>query len=112
MEYTVLLQPQHKGGFKAMIPALPKCRSIGATEEEALTNLRASLHKLLEKSKLISLKVEDNSRENDPWLPMAGMWRDDPTWDEYQRFIKKHRQRPRAPKRAKSNLDATSRVVI
>ncbi|NUO82692.1 type II toxin-antitoxin system HicB family antitoxin [candidate division KSB1 bacterium] len=98
MEYTVLLQPHSKGGFKATIPAFPKCRSIGATEEEALTNLRISLNRLLLKSKIVSLKVDGNTQENDPWLAMAGMWRDDPTWDEYQRLIKKNRKRPRARK--------------
>jgi len=41
--------------------------------------------------------LQENGRRpaEDPWLAMAGMWRDDPTWDEYQRLIKKHRKRPR-----------------
>jgi hypothetical protein len=29
---------------------------------------------------------------------MAGMWRDDPTWDEYQRLMKEYRKRPRGRK--------------
>ncbi len=98
MEYTVLLQPQRRGGFKATLPAFPTCRSVGATEEEALANLRSALNKLLQKSKIISLEVAGNAREHDPWLAMAGMWRDDPTWEEYQRLIKKNRKRPRARK--------------
>jgi predicted RNase H-like HicB family nuclease len=99
MEYTVLIQSKRGGGFKATIPALPKCQSTGATEDEAIANLRTVLSKFLKKTKVTSIQVDENGQQqNDPWLAMAGMWRDDPTWDEYQRLIKKYRRRPRARK--------------
>ena len=76
MEYTVLLQPQRRGGFKATIPAFPTCRSAGATEAEALTNLRAALSKLLEQSKIGPLKstaIESNMTRGSRWPECGAM---------------------------------------
>jgi hypothetical protein len=94
MEYTVLIQPK-RGGFTAMIPTLPECRAQGKTEQEALDKVRARAQEVLTKSKFVTINLPENGRDaDDPWLAMAGMWRDDPTWDEYQRLIKKYRKRP------------------
>lgn len=99
MEYTVLIQPQRNGSFEAIIPALPSCRSRGTTEEEALSKLRLSLRELLQRSKITSIELQERKpNAHDPWQEMAGMWREDPTWDEYQRLIKKNRKRPRSRK--------------
>ena len=96
MEYTVLIRPKRGGGFKAAIPVLPKCSSTGKTEEEALANLRTVLNKFMQKAKITSIHIDENGlSQNDPWLAMAGMWRDDPTWDKYQRLIKRFRKRPK-----------------
>jgi predicted RNase H-like HicB family nuclease len=93
MEYTVLIQPK-RGGFMATIPTLPECRAHGKTEKEALDKIRTRAQELLKRTKLVTINLSPNGQsEDDPWLAMAGMWRDDPTWDEYQRLIKKYRNR-------------------
>lgn len=99
MEYTVLIQSK-RGGFMAMIPTLPDCRAQGKTEQQALDKIRNKAQKLLANTKLITITLNENGhrKEDDPWLAMAGMWRDDPTWDEYQRLIRKYRKRPRGRK--------------
>jgi len=98
MEYTVLIQPK-RGGYTAMIPALPECRADGKTEQDAINKVRDKVQQLLINSKLTTITITENGhQEDDPWLAMAGMWRDDPTWDEYQRLIKKYRKRPRGRK--------------
>jgi predicted RNase H-like HicB family nuclease len=95
MEYTVLIQPQRRG-FTAMIPTLPECHARGKTEQEAVNKVRERAQQLLAKSRLMTITLPENgqNKEDDPWLAMADMWRDDPTWDEYQRLIKKYRKRP------------------
>lgn len=98
MQYTVLIQPQHNGNFEAVIPAFPMFRSTGTSEEEALSRLRSSMSDLLQKSRITSIEIGQQEKSPDPWLEMAGMWREDPTWDEYQGLIKKHRKRPKARK--------------
>jgi len=101
MEYTVMIQP-HRGGFSALIPTLPECRAQGKTEQEAINKVREKVQKLTAKTKFATITVSENghTHEEDPWLAMAGKWADDPTWDEYQRLIKKYRKRPRGRKLA------------
>jgi hypothetical protein len=98
MEYTILIQPK-RGGYAATIVNLPGCHAQGKTEQEALDKVCARAQEVLTKSKFVTINLPENGHNADePWLAMAGMWRDDPTWDEYQRLIKKYRKRPRGRK--------------
>jgi predicted RNase H-like HicB family nuclease len=46
MKYTVVLQ-QTEEGFSVGCPGLPGCWSQGATEQEALENIRAAIREYL-----------------------------------------------------------------
>lgn len=46
MKYRVLLQPTEEG-FSVSCPGLPGCWSQGATEEEALSNIRDAIEDYL-----------------------------------------------------------------
>ncbi len=46
--YTVLLEPEEKGGSRAHCPALPGCRSYGDTKKEAIRNIKLSISYRLE----------------------------------------------------------------
>ncbi len=47
--YTVLLEPEKKrGGYRALCPALPGCRSYGDTKQEAIRNIKLSITYRLE----------------------------------------------------------------
>jgi predicted RNase H-like HicB family nuclease len=46
MKYTVVLQ-QTEEGFSVGCPGLPGCWSQGATEQEALDNIRAAIREYL-----------------------------------------------------------------
>lgn len=46
--YTVLLEPDQTGGYRAHCPALPGCRSYGDTKREAIRNIKLSISYRLE----------------------------------------------------------------
>jgi len=46
--YTVLVEPEGRGGYRAYCPALPGCRSYGDTKEEAIRNIKLSISYRLE----------------------------------------------------------------
>jgi predicted RNase H-like HicB family nuclease len=46
MRYRILLH-QSEEGFDASVPGLPGCHSSGATEEEAVENIRAAIEEYL-----------------------------------------------------------------
>ena len=46
MKYKVLIQPSEEG-YSVSVPGLPGCWSQGATEEEALENIRDAIQEYL-----------------------------------------------------------------
>jgi len=60
MKYPVALIPTEEG-YSVSCPGLPGCWSQGATEEEALANVRDAIHEYLEVAK--QLAGEGNLRE-------------------------------------------------
>ena len=47
MTYTVVIE-ESDDGFAASVPGLPGCHSQGATEAEAVTNIREAIREYLE----------------------------------------------------------------
>jgi predicted RNase H-like HicB family nuclease len=60
MKYPVALRPT-EGGFSVSCPGLPGCWSQGATEEEALANIREAIQEYLDVAK--ELAGRENQRE-------------------------------------------------
>jgi predicted RNase H-like HicB family nuclease len=46
--YTVLVEQKGNGGYRAVCPALPGCRSHGDTKKEAIQNIKLSISYRLE----------------------------------------------------------------
>ncbi len=43
MDLTIMVEPCEEGGYHVWAPALPRCRSEGETEEEAIANMREAI---------------------------------------------------------------------
>jgi predicted RNase H-like HicB family nuclease len=41
--FTVILEPEPRGGFSAYVPSLPGCASQGETKDEALASIREAI---------------------------------------------------------------------
>ena len=89
MTYDVLLE---NGGqrYQATVLGLPSCSTEGATREEALRRLRTLLRKRLSKAEIVQLELEDP--EPDPMLKFAGVFKDDPLFDEVEEEIRAYRR--------------------
>ena len=61
LAYEVVLEPTGSGGFTIFVPALRGCVSEGATEEEALENIKDAIQVWLEVR-------EEIEREEATWL--------------------------------------------
>jgi hypothetical protein len=67
------------------------------TEAEALGRARAMLEELLATGKFVTVDLSlDSTKENlekkHPWMEFAGMWADDPDFDEFVAEMKKIRE--------------------
>ncbi|MGI2906395.1 type II toxin-antitoxin system HicB family antitoxin [Tolypothrix sp. VBCCA 56010] len=92
LTYDVLIEDEKYGGFSATVIGLPDCQAIGATKEEALTSLYERLTERLAKAEIVSMKIEPPKAEH-PWMKFAGMYKDNPLFDEVQAYIEAERRK-------------------
>jgi predicted RNase H-like HicB family nuclease len=89
--YDVLIENQEDGRVLATVIGLPDCQAIGATKEQALTSLYERLSERLAKAEIVSIEIEPPKAEH-PWMKFAGMYKDNPLFDEVQAYIEAERR--------------------
>ena len=91
MQINVLVEPMNGKGFRATGIAPFDLVAEGATREEALARLQEQMQtRIAHGAEFVALEV--GTPEN-PWLKMAGMYKDDPLFDEWQEAIREYRDR-------------------
>ncbi|WP_373526523.1 hypothetical protein [Nostoc sp.] len=91
LTYDVLIENQQDGTIKAILLGLPDCQGLGNTETEAIEKLSQSLQTRLKTAKIVTLEIEAPKVEN-PWLKIAGKYKDDPQFDEMLEYIEEYRR--------------------
>jgi len=89
LTYDVLIEHQEDGTVKATLLSLPECQGFGANKEEALNNLIQLFQ--ARKPEIVTLEIEPAKTEH-PWMKFAGMFEDDPHFDEVQQYIAEYRR--------------------
>ena len=69
-QYEVLLFDTDKEEVQAIVPILPGCKARGATDAEALANLRAVLNDMLQRVRWTTVEVEPTPPAENP-LPFS-----------------------------------------
>ena len=96
MAIQVLIERVGKNGYRAS-SGEPLPLSVEApTREAALAKLKKKLDKRLEKgAELVSVEVGASPEEN-PWVKYAGMFKDDPIFDDVVRIMAENRKKEEA----------------
>ena len=89
LTYDVLIENQEDGTVKATLLSLPECQSVGGNKEQALNNL-IQLFQAIE-PEIVTLEIEPAKTEH-PWMKFAGMFQDDPQFDEALEYIEEYRR--------------------
>ncbi|WP_414572628.1 type II toxin-antitoxin system HicB family antitoxin [Nostoc sp. CCY 9925] len=110
LSYSVLVKNEQDGRFSAVVLGLSDCKSSGKTENEALENLQQLLRKRLKNSKIVTLEIDSPQTDN-PWMKVAGMYKDNPLFDEVLAEIEaEHRQVDAEMEEYYRQIDAESEV--
>ena len=91
MKYSVVIEKDKKH-YRAFVPALPGCIAKGRTKAEALEKVRQAVVGRLSKMEVTTIEVNVQPSA-DSWEPFIGIWKDDPTWEEFQAEIAAYRQK-------------------
>jgi predicted RNase H-like HicB family nuclease len=89
--YEVLIEHQPEGEVSATVLGWQDCQVQGATKEEALNKLRQLLTSRLPNTEIVSLEIEIPQSEH-PWLKFAGMFKDDPDFEDVLADIEAYRR--------------------
>lgn len=89
--YKVLIEHQPEGQVSATVLEWQDCKVKGATKEEALNKLRHLLTNRLQNTEIVSLEIEIPQSEH-PWMKFAGMFKDDPDFEDVLADIKSYRR--------------------
>ena len=89
MTYRTAIEQTSDRRFRATPLSFPDCVAVADTREQALESVREILRERLEKVEFVELQVGENEH---PWLKFAGMFKDDPNWDQYLEDIAQYRR--------------------
>jgi hypothetical protein len=117
MQYQVLVENGNQNGFVASVIGMPDCRVEGQTEEEAIAAVKTALTERLSRGKVVTIEVESSQQlrigepaglTDNPWLKYAGIFADDPTFDD---FLEKMAQYRREEDELEAARDAESEAM-
>ncbi len=93
MTYSILVEESTSDGFLAIALGLPECRAVATTRQQALAKLRALLAKRLSKAEIVEVEIPQATAETvHSWERFAGMFEDEPLFDEVLEEIEAHRR--------------------
>jgi predicted RNase H-like HicB family nuclease len=90
--YDVLVTRETDNRYIARVLALPNVSAIGESESEALEHLRTAITEIQSRSHIVQLEIPSTGVEDNPWLRFAGMWKHDPSWEEFQAEVEAYRK--------------------
>ncbi len=89
--FDILIKPETEGKVSATVLGLPEYRATGSDRTSALAALQKLLAENLSQAEIVSIDVAVPQPEN-PWLKMAGRFKDDPHFDEMLADIETYRR--------------------
>ena len=89
MEMTVLIEPKD-GRFRASTSQPITMETEGASREEALERLRDLAISRRAGGELVSVSLPSGDSRQ-PWMKFAGIWKDNPDFDQFVRNVAEYR---------------------
>lgn len=89
---NVIVKQQSDGRTVAIVPGLPELQVEASDRTTALAQLQQRLETHLADAEIVSLAVKLPSIEQkNPWLAMAGIFKDDPQFEQMLKAIENYR---------------------
>jgi predicted RNase H-like HicB family nuclease len=97
MQYQIFVQNPAERKFKASVVGLHSCVAEGQTKEEAIAGVQLILEEQLAQGEFVTLNLPafsstSSEQAEHPWMKFAGMWAEDPQFDEFVAEMKRERE--------------------
>ena len=90
LNYSILIEAK-ENGYQATVWGLPDCQVFATTKEEAINNLHELMENRLKNVEIVTQEIESPTTEH-PWMKFAGMFKDDPQFDDMLADIEAYRR--------------------
>ncbi|AFY57016.1 hypothetical protein Riv7116_4597 [Rivularia sp. PCC 7116] len=91
LNYSILIEAK-ENGYQATVWGLPDCQVFATTKEEAINNLHELMKNRLQNVEIVIQETEKPITKEHPWMKFAGMFKDDPMFDEVLADIEEYRR--------------------
>ena len=93
MQYQIFVQNQADNSFIAAVIGMPDCIAEGQTREDAIANAKAAFQARLAEGEIVTVKIEEPNQtvSGNPWLESFGVFKDDPTFDDFLEKMAEYR---------------------
>ena len=93
MTFDILLIKQAENGYIARPVLWPESVVYGPTEKDALDGIPGLIRDLFSRTQFVQIELDVPERQvENPWLVKAGMFANDPTWDDFLNAMADYRQ--------------------
>ncbi len=100
MNYDILLTRETETKYKAQALLFPHIEVTGATEAVAIAEIKKAIQQMQRQSRIVRVDIPTETAlmtqvlpitAEDPWAQVAGIWQDDPDWEQFQEEIGRYR---------------------
>ncbi len=93
MQFPVTIEPVANNGYRACCAAPVNLSADGATREEAIRNLEGQLRQRVQAGlEVATVDIPVRPADN-PWVKYAGMFKDNPDFEEVVEIMAENRRR-------------------
>ncbi|MGL6139162.1 MAG: type II toxin-antitoxin system HicB family antitoxin [Planktothrix sp.] len=90
LNYDIGIRQLKKGKYQTFVLKYPSLKASGNSREEAIEKLSQRLQDFLKDTEIINLEIEIPQPEH-PWIKLAGIFENDPQFDEFLQAIQDYR---------------------
>jgi predicted RNase H-like HicB family nuclease len=94
MKYQVFVESQSDCQFIASVVGVPNCVVEGTSREEAIAKAKMALTEKIAHGEFVSIEIDSQlvNQKSNPWLKHLGIFKDDPTFDDFLEKVTAYRQ--------------------
>lgn len=92
MTYYIVVENGQEGHYTAQVLGWPDTTVEGSSRQEVITSVRQRISARLANAEIIPVEIETSPSAEHPWMKFAGMFEDDPMFDEVLEHIQTHQQ--------------------
>lgn len=92
MTHYIIVENGKRGQYRARVLGWPETVVQGTSRQEVLTMIRQRIAERLAQVEIVPFEIESTSLSGHPWMKFAGMFEDEPMFEQVLEDIQEYRK--------------------